>query len=69
MKILHQEIESCSECPFLEREQDSISLMVSMYCFNDENQIGRRPIFSDGQNSLPSMYTNIHESCPLPNKD
>lgn len=68
MKILHQEIKSCSECPYLEREQDSCDLTVAMYCFHTENKIGRCSIFSDYSNSLPSMYTTIHESCPLPNK-
>ncbi len=68
MKIICQEINSCFECPYLEREQDRDTLEVNMYCFNSDNLIGRRSIFSDGRNSLPSMYTTIHESCPLPDK-
>ncbi len=68
MKVLHQEINNCSECPFLEREQDHDTLMVSMYCFHEDNLRGRHSVFSDCRNSLPSMYAVIHESCPLPDK-
>ena len=67
MKLLHQEITTCSHCPFYEVEQDQ-HMMIRVYCMNDNHRRGRL-LYSDMNGDSWKAHREIHNSCLLPNKD
>ena len=65
MRIIHEEISCCAECPYVTSTVKDF--MTSFYCLNKQTSI--LLLFSDYDGDSYLAHKQIHKSCRLPKKE